>query len=166
MDPVTITLIIKIAGTVIGVLVVWPWILDFFSTKIIPWVREAISGTIADLLADIVIFADKSIVPIRRTAKQLWGYLKQNILGIRMEVTKTSATTAVGKTTMFIRDADGKLKQTIVTEELAWDDLPDEMRSEINRQNTGCAEMDLKKPLEDKFQEQARTQGIALEMVH
>ncbi|HEY6183225.1 MAG TPA: hypothetical protein VIW67_13330 [Terriglobales bacterium] len=167
MDPLSVTLILKfVTGAIISALIAWPWILNFLSTKLIPWLRESVSETIADLLADVLIFADKGIVLVRRTAKQLWKYLKQNILGINLKVEKTSATTALGKTTTFIRDEHGKVIQTVATETLGWEDLPDAIRSEITRQNTSVAEMDLKQPLEDKFKKQAMDQGMELELTN
>jgi len=162
MDPITIAIV---TASILAASY-WPYIVDFFSTKIIPWLRERVSTGLADILAAVLVFADKGITPVRRSVKSLWKYFRQTVLGMKMEVQKTSATTATAKTTTVVRDETGKLVQSIITEELSWDQLPPEARAEITRQNTNAASLDLKKTVEEKFQETARKQGIVLEMTN
>ncbi len=164
MDPFTIAIILKVIGGTTVVLVSWPWILDFFSTKIIPWVREHLSTSLADVLAEICCFIDNKAVGIRRNIKSLWKYLRENLLGCETAYTKISSNTAIGKTTTLVRNEDNKLMRTTVTEELNWDDLPEKIRSEMNRQSNATAELDQKKVIETKFKETAQERGMPLEM--
>ena len=83
-----------------------------------------------------------------------------------MVVTKTSATTVSGKITTLVRDENGKLMQSVITEELNWDDLPPEIREELIRQNSNTAQMDLKESVEKQFHKKAREQGVVLEMAN
>ncbi|HUD46589.1 MAG TPA: hypothetical protein VMR33_07150 [Candidatus Baltobacteraceae bacterium] len=163
MEPITIT--IAIIGSIL-VASCWPYIVDFFSTKIIPWLRERVSTTLADILAEALVFADKGITPVRRTVKNIWKYFQQTLLGMKMEVRKTSATTATAKTTTIVRDENGKLVQSTITEELSWDQLPREIREEMTRQNTTAASLDLKNALAEKFRKNAQDQGVVLEMAN
>jgi hypothetical protein len=162
MDPITIT-IVAVTLLTGGF---WPYIVDILSTKIIPWLRQHISNAVADIISDLVIFADKGITPVRRTLKSVWANFKETVLGIKVEVTKTSATTSTGITTTLVRNSQGKVMQTEVTEELSWDSLPEKIRSEMTRQNTTTAEIDLKKAFEEKIQQRAAENGITLEMTH
>jgi hypothetical protein len=118
----------------------------------------------ADILAEALVFADKGITPLRRTVKNIWNYFQQTVLGMKVEVRKTSATTATGKTTTIVRDENGKLVQSTMTEELSWDQLPPEVRAEMTRQNTNAASVDLKNVFAEKFRENAEEQGMVLEM--
>ncbi len=161
MDPITIAIVI-ITPILVGSC--WPYIVDFFSTKIIPWLRERVSTTLADIIAEALVFADKGINPVRRTVKNIWKYFQQTVLGMKMEVHKTSATTATAKTTTVIQDENGKLVQSTIAEDLSWDQLPPEIRAEMTRQSTNAASVDLKKTLEEKIQKNALQQGMILEM--
>ncbi|MGD1086654.1 MAG: hypothetical protein ABSA47_18100 [Verrucomicrobiota bacterium] len=153
MEPIT-TIIIAV-GTLVGTIVLWHYIVDFFQTKIIPWLRN-FSARMADFLADFIAFADRGIVSIRRGVKSLWKWFKQTVFGRKMEATKISADKAATKTTTFVRDESGKLIQSIITENVDWSDLADPLRSEIIRQNAATAHMDLKEALEAKFKEMAQ----------
>ena len=163
MDPITIAT--AIAASIL-VATCWPYIVDFFSTKIIPWLRERVSTKLAEILAEVIVFADKGITSLRRSVKSIWKYFRHTILGMKMEVQKTSTTTATAKTTTVVQDERGKVVQSTITEDLSWDQLPPEIRAEMTRQNTNAASLDLKKTLAEKFQETAQQQGIVLEMAN
>ncbi len=161
MDPITIGIwIIGIALTV----TFWPWIVDFFSRKLIPWVRTRISTTLADWIESFIIFAENKINPVRRSVKKLWSVFHQHVLGSKMEVRKIDATTVAGKTTTIIKDENGKFLQSTTEEVLAWDELSEAIRSEMNRQGKTEAVIDLKKTAEEKFRESAQKQGMEMEL--
>ena len=160
MDPITISILIGISLSV----TFWPWISDFFGLKVIPWVRSRISSTLADWIADFIIFIETKIVPIRRTVKKLWLFFKQHVLGSKMEFRKIDATTVAGKTTTIIKDENGKFLQSTTEEVLDWDELPEAIRSEMNRQGKTEAAMDLKKTAEEKFRESAQRGGMEMEL--
>jgi hypothetical protein len=161
MEPITITIWIL---TSILAVAYWPQIVDFFSTKLIPWVRDRISNNLADWIANFIIFADGKIVLVRRAVKQLWAAFKQHVLGSKMEVRKIDATTVACKTTTIIKDENGKFLQSTTEEVVDWDQLPEAIRSEINRQGKTEAAMDLKKAAEDRFRETAQKQGMEMEL--
>ena len=157
-------MIIEIFVGILILISVWPEIVDFFSTRLIPWVRTRISNSLADLIADFIVFADQVIVPVRRLVKKLWATFKQHVLGIKMEVKKISASTVAGKTTTIIQDENGKFMQSVTEEVINWDALPAAIRSEMNRQGTKEATMDLKKAAEEKFRQSAKQGGMEMEL--
>ncbi len=161
MEPVTIAILF--VSSVLAV-AFWPWIVDFFSTTVIPWVRSNVSSMVGSWLADVLAIADGAITPIRRTVKTLWKYFKHTFLGCKVEFTKTSAITAVGKTVTTVRDENGKVMQSTITEELSWEDLPEPIRSEMTRQNKNTAQMDLKEVVETKYRAVAQKNGMEMEL--
>ena len=54
--------------------------------------------------------------------------------------------------------------QSTTEEILAWDELPEAIRSEMNRQVKTEAAMDLKKTAEEKFRESAQKAGMEMEL--
>jgi hypothetical protein len=161
MEPITLTIWLVTAALAVAF---WPWIVDFFSTKLIPWVRNRISTTLADGIATFIDFADGKIVPVRRAVKQMWLAFRQHVLGSKMEVRKIDATTVAGKTTTVIKDENGKFMQSTTEEVLDWDELPEAIRSEMNRQGKTEAVMDLKKTAEEKFRQSAQQAGMEMEL--
>jgi hypothetical protein len=160
MDP--ITLVIIAMGTLITA--AWPWIVNFFSIRIIPWVRERISPALADAIADFLAFADRGVVMLRSGVKNTWKTFKRHVLGSKMEVRRIDATTANSKITTIVRDEHGKLIQSTTEEILNRDELLPEIRNELTRQASKTAKMDLKKAVEEKFCEQAKQAGMAMEL--
>ena len=161
MEPITIAILLVTSALAVAF---WPWIVDFFSTKLIPWVRNRISTTLADEIASFIDFADGKIVLVRRAVKQLWMVFRRDVLGSKMEVRKIDATTVAGKTTTIIKDENGKYLQSTTEEVLAWDDLPEAIRSEMNRQGKTEAAIDLKKAAEENFRASAQKNGMEMEL--
>jgi hypothetical protein len=161
MEPITITIWLVTAALAVAF---WPWIVNFFSTKLIPWVRNRISITLADGIATFINFADGKIVPVRRGVKQLWQAFRQHVLGSKMEVRKIDAMTVTAKTTTIIKDENGKYLQAATEEVLAWDELPEGIRREMNRQGKTEAAMDLKEATEKQFREVAQKNGMEMEL--
>ena len=161
MDPIIIPSIIIIVTILLGA---WPWVVDFFSTRIFPWVRERVSPGLADVLCEFLAFADQGATALRRGIKNVWRTFQQHFMGSKMDVKKISATTAQSKTTTIVRDETGKFIQTTTEEVLDWDQLPGPIRSEMTRQGTKAASMDLKKTVEEKFRQQADKAGMAMEL--
>ena len=54
--------------------------------------------------------------------------------------------------------------QSTTEEVLAWDELSEAIRSEMNRQGKTEAVIDLKKTAEEKFRESAQKQGMEMEL--
>jgi hypothetical protein len=158
MDPISIAIAVALL-----LAAYWPQIVDLFSVRIIPWVRESVSAALADVLAEMLVFLDKGVTSIRRPIKEAWKYFQRNFLGSKLEVTKTSATQATVKRTTLARDENGKLVTSVVTENLNWENLPPKIREEIIRQNATNAQMDLKKAVAENVQARARKEGVILE---
>src|SRR6266404_5368949 len=137
MDPITLVIIITV-GTLITA--AWPWIVDLFSIRIIPWVRDQISPALADAIADFLAFADKGVVTLRREIKTTWKTFQQHVLGIKMEVQKIDATTANSKTTTIVKDEYGKFIKSTIEEILPWDELQPAIRREMTLQGSKAAE--------------------------
>jgi hypothetical protein len=81
-----------------------------------------------------------------------------------MEVRKIDAMTVTAKTTTIIKDENGKYLQAATEEVLAWDELPEGIRREMNRQGKTEAAMDLKEATEKQFREVAQKNGMEMEL--
>lgn len=170
MDPVTIAILVKILGGAAGAAIVatiyWPEIIHYLTTCVVPWVRQKLSNDVAALLAELFDWLDGKVVTVRRGVKHLWAAFTKNVLGSKKEFTKVSATAVRGKTTTIIQDQSGKFQQQIVEEEIAWENLPPEIRREFNVHAKISAELDQKAVLAELVKQKAASQGVALEMTH
>lgn len=160
------TIILLIGGALL--VEFWPQIVDFFSSKIIPWVRNHVSDKYADVIGRIVSFADGKIVLIRRTLKEAWQKFKSFILGMRSTYKRRGANKVEVKTEMFTPSSNGNVNNTIITEQVEWDELPESVRSEMLRQNKQEASLDVREAVVEKVKQEARQRDLleVLEMEH
>lgn len=134
----------------------WNYIVDFFQTVIIPWFRNVFGDIPANILASIVKFCDKVISWTRRQIKHAWKWFQTKVLGMKTEYTKVSSSEVKGKTTTYVQGEDGKVIRTIKTEQLDWDDVPDNVREQYIANNRNSFTVDDKNVLEGKFVENVK----------
>jgi hypothetical protein len=161
MEPITVFLIIF--GSALF-LAIWPWIRQWVTESLIPWVGEKWNDKIADLLIDVVNWLDDCAIPARNSIKKAWIFIKTRILKIETTYHKETATTGVRSTESIIATIDGKIVKRVEEEEVSWDELPRSMRSEMIRQNSTKGTIDLRDAFLNKFEEKAKEEGLVLEM--
>ena len=153
MDPITILIISLALGTIIAF---WAEIVDLFSQKIIPWVREHISPGVAEAIADIITFADGKIVPTRKMLKASWKKFKETVLGTQTTYTRIGPDEIKAHTTMATRNLDGKFVISEMEEIVDWSSLPESIRSEMIQQNKNAARFDVHKAVCEKAKSVAK----------
>jgi len=157
MDPITIAIIILTTAAVIAC---WPYIVNLFSQTIIPFVRERISPTVADYIADIISFADGKLVPIRQQLKKAWRVFNETLLGCKTIYEKQGPNKLKAVTKFVTRNDNGKIEMSQFEEIVEWDDLPESIRSEITKQNKDGGELDVRKAVQTKVREIAETNKL------
>ena len=157
MDPITILVIVTAMATVIAF---WAEIVDLFSQKIIPWVRNNISPEIADAVADIISFADGKVVSLRATLKNSWKRFRETVLGTQTTYTRLGADRIQAHTTIATRNVEGKYAISEMEEIVDWSSLPESVRSEMIRQNKNSARFDVHKAVCEKVGKVAEEQNL------
>lgn len=158
-DPITITLIISAA---VATLSFWPHIVSFLSEQIIPWIRERVSHQAGEVIADLLIYADRGATAVRCSVRELWRRFRAVVVSSEMQVEKTGANTAMARTKTVVRDEVGNLGTKTFEERIEWSDIPDAIRSEFISQNTKLGSLDLVATVESKVRERAELEGMTL----
>lgn len=143
----------------------WEYIVQFMAEHIIPWIRQNLSNTLGDLLADLFSFLDGKMVPIKRMLKKLWTNFKENILGFKTEYTKIDTNTARKQTETFIRKDDNKVVKRVETEEIEWKDIPEEIREKMIQENVRKSKLDDLKIIEDKMRRRCEEEDILVQEI-
>lgn len=145
-------------------LFLWPYIRNYIAERLIPWVRGKFNDEIANNIAVLIDFIDKIVTVARRNLKAGFEFFKTRILRMQSKYTKTSPTTAIKETETYLHTSDGKILKRTETEEVAWEDLPSEIRSEMIRMAAKEGTIDEKAAILTKAKERAAEEGIELEM--
>ena len=143
-------------------LVFWPWIRQFMETNLIPTVRDLFNDEVAGWLADFTCWLDNGATAIRRFSKDAWSFLKHRVLRIRSRYTRISATSAEQESETWVHTDSGKVMRRVTTDTLRWEDLPENIRSEMIRQNKRECEMDVRDAILERAQKQAAEEGIVV----
>jgi hypothetical protein len=161
MDPITIaTILATIGGGAIVIAALWPYIVDYFSTKLIPWVREAVSDSAADAIADVIAFVDNRMTAGRSLTKSAYRTFRETLLGCKAVYEKMSSNTVRIDTTALLRKGTGELAAESVKTILEWDDLPAKIRQEMIRQNQTKGEINLKSEIEHRVRQGAQEKNM------
>ncbi len=153
-------LVILITAAVFSFL--WSWVRDYFSEKIIPWVRDKYGVFWADQLGDLVLFLDNVTGYIRQKVRGAYRFIKERILGIKKTYFKQSAHSAVSITETILKTNDGKFLKRTEEEHLSWDELPEQIRSEMIRQQQKVALVDVRAAFLSEVEIKAEKCGLNL----
>ncbi|MCY2924097.1 MAG: hypothetical protein NT031_01420, partial [Planctomycetota bacterium] len=166
-EPISIAIILISLGAAIAA---WPYIVDLFTSRIIPWIEERLGETWASPLRALLAWVDGEISPVRALLRRGYTVLKERILGIKAEYVKTSSTTCQQRTTTHIRLDNGKVARQVEETEVNWDDLPKDIRREIMEQQAKKAtsrvkaEVDVRQAVVSRVEQRAQEEGMTLEM--
>ncbi|MEI7836626.1 MAG: hypothetical protein WCK05_09455 [Planctomycetota bacterium] len=156
--------------SLLAAIAAWPYIVDLFTSRIIPWIEERLGETWASPLRALLAWIDGKISPVRALLRRGYTFLKERILGIKAEYVKTSSTTCQQRTTTRIRLDNGKIAQQVEETEVDWETLPKEIRREIMDQQAKKAssrvkaEVDVKQAVVSRVESRAQEEGLTLEM--
>jgi hypothetical protein len=114
-------------------------------------------------MAYLVCWLDKQITPAAAMLRKGFALFQERILRMKRTYTKTSATTARSSTETIYKTDDGRFIRRTEEEEVAYEDLPAEIRGEMVRQNASAGTLDVRAAVIEKAEERARQDGIVLE---
>jgi len=155
MDPFTIFIIVVVLTTAY-----WPEIVKYFSESVIPWARINLSEDVATAIADVIVYADDKVCSVRRFTKSMLETFKNTVLGSKTRIEKIDATTAKQINTDLIQTKDGRVMQRVHEDIIRYEDIPEEIRSEMLKQNKKAAELDLRKAVIKKVEARAEKDGL------
>lgn len=138
-----------IAAAVIVALVnkFWEDILGWASTTLANVVGEVLGSLARDLLLDVLEVADRVVVGARRAVSQLWRSVKATVLQAAISLEKVTNSRFLKRLTAYLaKDLSGEKRfvRVVQEEEVAWDDLPENVRGEfIRNRSVSAANLEL-----------------------
>ncbi|MBR2005034.1 MAG: hypothetical protein IKK39_14655 [Thermoguttaceae bacterium] len=159
----SLTLALIVGGVIAaGMLYFWNQIVFFFQTRMIPWVRARLGNGSADLLANLVAFADKGATFVRRNVRAGYRWLCNNILGLKSTYSPKNAAEVTKVTEGYIYQGNDQYEHFSSVETVKVDDLPPEARKNMIKNNCP-AEVDDLDALKTRIKKRAEEEGIELE---
>jgi hypothetical protein len=156
VEPITSLIIISI---LFGVLF-WPYIMEFFTSVLIPFVHEHMDKEIADLLKELVMFLDDAICPVRQKLVESWGAFTKMFKEIRTTFTKISPDMVTATTE--VKTFDNK-NIPVPDQNVPWYKLPTQVRDEMINKNVKRAELDQRKAIEARMKQKCDEKGINIQ---
>lgn len=143
---------------------IWDHICYFFQKKVIPYVRRILGNTVADVLANIVMFANQTFTMPRRAIRASWDWFRHNVLKVTTTYDRKDDYVVVTDT-IVQRCGDSQIKKIELQEQVHWLDLPTDVCVELDKLGEkGHVTIDSKEVLEQKYINQARNNGEIIEL--
>jgi hypothetical protein len=147
--------IFGIATVVITALVaMWGKVLEWSQNSLFPWLNENLPN-IEQSIRDAFVKLDKAIVAIRQSAKMAWKKLREYLLKTTAHFERKSSNEWTRKITSFVIEKLDKTKPIIkkveTVEEINWDDLPADLRSEWMKTANQNIDIDVTKSRDDEI---------------
>lgn len=142
MEPLTTVVAAVLIITGGMAILFWPWIVEFFTDRVIPWARQFCGTRIGDIMAEMLAWLNGKVNPLRARIRQLIATFKENFLGIKTTFTKVSSIETKAETVTLIQREDGQIVEKVLTRTVPWEYLPDEVCSEMIRQQKKAALID------------------------
>lgn len=161
-----ISLIGSLALGIVGAYLIgyiWDHICYFFQTKAIPYVRRVLGNAVADLLANIIMFANNAFTMPRRAIRATWNWFRYNVLKVYTTYDRQGEYVVVTDT--IIQRNGEQLQKIESREKVHWLDLPTNVCIELEKLGTeGRISIDSKEILEEKFIGQASKSGEVISL--
>ncbi len=142
----------------------WHNIIHYFQNTVIPWVREKMGDSHANVLAKIISYADNGATFTRRQVKAGWQWLRHNLLGAESKYEQISPSTCKVTSKVYVTEGNG---QTVgvhtVEHEQDWSELPSAVRERMIKNNESNVTINDQDILEDQYKKQAENQGVEIE---
>lgn len=176
MEPISLSVLALLAwmkahAVLVGVGVVaagltlasWAYIVHLFQVFLIPFIRKSLGSTVADGLALFLAKMDDVATMSQRAFKSAWRIFKTRVLRWNTTFEKVSASHVKVKSEAYVHTEDGKVMRSISEEEVAWEDVPDDVRHSIMGGHSGPLASDSKSATCRVVEEVARENNIALD---
>ena len=135
----------------------WPKITWFFRKYIMPWFRNHMGNTAADLLAEIFQYIDNAMCWGRRRVKATWKWLVRVIRGEETTYKDNNDGTYNEQTKTTVQDENsGNVNVITHTRTVEYEDLPTSVRHEMNRRNLDKFKVNDREILANKFRDAAK----------
>lgn len=148
----TFLLVSALAG---AFLYFWNNIREYLTIGFRPWIAEKFGVRVGDSFAELICWLDNKTTAIIRNLKGIIRFFKERVLGMKSNYKKISPHTVVHERESYIHLDDGKVLRRKETTEMAYEDLPDSIRSEMIRQCETEASMDEKQFTIDNIKRRA-----------
>jgi hypothetical protein len=122
----------------------WPTILQWAEESLLPWIDRNLP-TFKRWVIDGLVALDKAASAIRRTAKSAWEKLSSFLVKMAVAIHRKSSNTYVRRVTTWMMtklEAKPSATKIVTEEEVAFDDLPPEVRETMLR--NGSSEIDVR----------------------
>ncbi|MCR5165454.1 MAG: hypothetical protein K6C40_15750 [Thermoguttaceae bacterium] len=130
---------------------IWDHVCYFFQKKVIPHVRRFFGNAVADVLANIIAFANNVFTMPRRAVRATWNWFRYNV--VKMFTTYDRQGDYVVVTdTIIQRNGDEQFRKFESQERVHWLELPTNVCVELDELGKrGRISIDTKEILEEKF---------------
>ena len=135
--------IIVIGGIMISA-VLWPYIRDLCSKTLIPSLRKLTGKTVANAVAQLVVWVDNPVSTFRRSAKSLLNTFKRHVLGISTKFRWKNANQVEAETKTHIATESGDVHEVTTVQVISADELPTKVRAAMIQRGQREAELDVR----------------------
>jgi hypothetical protein len=158
----TTIVIVVIVGGIFG-LCAWPYFADLCARTVIPFIRRKLGDAMAEPLATLLTLVDRPACICRKTMMSGWRFLTGRVNRLTSRYTRKSPTIYYERTTSHVVNPDsGKTMVHEVEYEIPWEDVPQQIRDEMNRTGARTGEVNVKGTVVDTLLREAEKQEIEL----
>ena len=136
----------------------WQSILSFFVNTFIPWLVKTIGPVAADVFKKIVTFVKGAVKWTRLQIRKAWAWLRARVLSIKTVYKFPGPKKCVRETTSYIVSEEGNILENVTTEELAWEDIPADVRKALMKITEDEIAINARAELEENFKNQIKEQ--------
>ncbi|MDR0609086.1 MAG: hypothetical protein LBG58_03165 [Planctomycetaceae bacterium] len=137
----------------------WNNIREFLNGTFRNFIQERFGVEWGKRIGTFLSWLDDKVVAARQSAKQFAVWFKSRIM-IKTTYTKNNSNQAISKREIVAKLDNGKFIQRIEEQVISYDDLPNEIRREMIRQQTTEAQMNDKELIEKKIEKRAKEENF------
>ena len=132
--------------------------LSFFDKSFFSMLEKTLGPAAAELFRQILSFVMGDVKWTREKIRITWAWLQTRIMSIKTVYKFPSPVVCVRKTTSYIVSEEGNILENVTTEQLAWEDIPADVRAELIKLNEEKVVIDVKEHLEIEFKVRVKKQ--------
>ncbi len=157
--------IIIIIGIAAALIYFWAYILAFLQGTLRSLIGKCFGSNAENIFGDFLVWLDQKITPLKRVLDAGVRFVKSQVLRMDSQYERIDASTYRKTETVYVNLGNGKCQRRIVEEEIGRDQLPDEIRAEMIRQNTTQSKLDEKAVTLEKIKERLTEEGYQEELL-
>lgn len=151
------TLLVGAALVTAIALYFWPQIAWFFRKHLIPWFRKTLGNSVADLVAQLFSYVDDAMCWGRQKIKAAWNWLVGTILKEDTTYEEKNSSTYTATTETYVKEENSdNVKVVTHTRTVPYQELPIDVRHEMNRRNLQKFKVDDREILANKLRDAAK----------